>query len=80
VSGERIEIKIEDPGDSTEVEVIALMVAAGDAVTKGTVLLEVATDKANVEIEAPADGTVTKLMVAEGDVVPADRTLMVLKT
>jgi len=78
--GERIEIKIEDPGDSTEVEVIALMVAVGDAVTKGTVLIEVATDKANVEIEAPADGTVARLLVAKGDVVHADRTLLVLTT
>jgi pyruvate/2-oxoglutarate dehydrogenase complex dihydrolipoamide acyltransferase (E2) component len=80
MSGEKIEIKIEDPGDSTELEVIALMVAAGDRVTKGTVLLEVATDKANVEIEAPADGTVAKLLVAKGDVVRADRTLAVLAT
>ena len=41
-------------------------------------LLEVATDKANVEIEAPADGVVEKLMVAKGDVVKVDRILAVL--
>ena len=44
----------------------------------GAVLLEVATDKANVEIEAPADGVVEKLMVAKGDVVKVDRILAVL--
>jgi pyruvate/2-oxoglutarate dehydrogenase complex dihydrolipoamide acyltransferase (E2) component len=80
MSSERIEIKIEDPGDSTELEVLAILVAPGDRVTKGTVLIEVATDKANVEIEAPADGIVAKLMVAKGDVVRADRTLALLTT
>ncbi len=75
---ERIDIRIEDPGDSAQIEVLELMAAAGDRVTKGSVLLEVATDKANVEIEAPADGVVEKLMVAKGDVVPVDRILAVL--
>jgi pyruvate/2-oxoglutarate dehydrogenase complex dihydrolipoamide acyltransferase (E2) component len=75
---ERIEIRIEDPGDSAEIEVLALLVAAGDRVKKGGVLLEVATDKANVEIEAPADGIVEKLLVAKGDVVKVDRVLAVM--
>ena len=75
---ERIEIRIEDPGDSAEIEVVELRVTAGDRVRKGSVLLEVATDKANVEIEAPRDGVVEKLMVAKGDVVKVDRILAVL--
>lgn len=75
-----VEIKLEDPGDSDEVEVIAVNAAAGDTVTAGTVLFEVATDKANVEIEAPADGVLETVNVAEGDVVPADRVLAVLTT
>jgi pyruvate/2-oxoglutarate dehydrogenase complex dihydrolipoamide acyltransferase (E2) component len=75
---ERIEIRIEDPGDSAQIEVLALLVAAGDRVKKGSVLLEVGTDKANVEIEAPADGIVEKLLVAKGDVVKVDRLLAVL--
>jgi pyruvate/2-oxoglutarate dehydrogenase complex dihydrolipoamide acyltransferase (E2) component len=76
---ERIDIRIEDPGDSAQIEVIELRAAAGDRVKKGSVLLEVATDKANVEIEAPADGVVEKLMVAKGDVVNVDRILVVLR-
>lgn len=75
---ERIDIRIEDPGDSAQIEVLALRVAAGDRVKRGGVLLEVATDKANVEIEAPADGVVERLLVAEGDVVKVDRILAVL--
>jgi pyruvate/2-oxoglutarate dehydrogenase complex dihydrolipoamide acyltransferase (E2) component len=75
---ERIEIRIEDPGDSAEIEVVELRVTVGDRVRKGSVLLEVATDKANVEIEAPRDGVVEKLMVARGDVVKVDRVLAVM--
>jgi hypothetical protein len=35
---ERIDIRIEDPGDSAEIEVIGLRVAAGDRVKKGSVV------------------------------------------
>jgi pyruvate dehydrogenase E2 component (dihydrolipoamide acetyltransferase) len=80
MSGELIEVRIEDPGDTVEVEVIELMVAVGDSVTKGTALMEVATDKANTEIESPADGVVETLNVAEGDIIEVDKILAVLRT
>ena len=51
---ERIEIRIEDPGDTVEVEVVELSVAQGATVSEGDVLLEVATDKANMDIVAPS--------------------------
>ena len=73
-----MEVKIEDAGDADDVEVISVSVSVGDSVTAGAVLLEVATDKANVDIEAPADGVVQSI-VAEGDVVPADSVLAVLE-
>jgi pyruvate/2-oxoglutarate dehydrogenase complex dihydrolipoamide acyltransferase (E2) component len=75
---ERIDIRIVDPGDSAEIEVLELRAVAGDRVKKGSVLLEVATDKANVEIEAPVDGIVERLLVAKGDVVRVDRILAIL--
>lgn len=74
-----IEIRIEDGGPDDEVEVIAVNAAAGDTVSTGTVLFEVATDKANVEIEAPSDGVLQAVNVAVGDVVPGDRVLAVLE-
>lgn len=40
-----------------------------ERVKKDQILLEVLTDKVNVEIPSPFDGTVTKLLVAEGSVV-----------
>ena len=43
-------------------------------------LLEVATDKANMDIVAPADGVVAELNVAEGDIIPVDQILAVIET
>lgn len=80
MSGELIEVKIQDPGDTVEVEVIELMVAVGDSVAKGDPLMEVATDKANTEIESPADGVVEALHVGEGDIIAVDKVLAVLRT
>ena len=80
MSGERIEIRIEDPGNTVEVEVIGVMVQPGAQVTAGTVLLEVATDKANADIESPADGVIEELLVAEGDIIPVENVLAVLRT
>ena len=42
----------------------------GESVRKGEPLLEVETDKVTVEIEAPADGTLAGVRVAEGTEVP----------
>jgi pyruvate dehydrogenase E2 component (dihydrolipoamide acetyltransferase) len=42
----------------------------GDAVTKGEPLLEIETDKAVVEIEAPGDGVLSAVSAREGAVVP----------
>lgn len=79
MSNELIEVRIEDPGDTVEVEVIELMVAVGDTVTEGAPLMEVATDKANTDIEAPADGVVEAINVAVGDIVEVDTVLAVLR-
>jgi pyruvate/2-oxoglutarate dehydrogenase complex dihydrolipoamide acyltransferase (E2) component len=80
MSGERIEIRIEDPGDTVEVEIVELSVAQCATVAKGDVLLEVATDKANMDIVAPDDGVVAELNVAEGDIIGVDQVLAVLQT
>jgi Pyruvate/2-oxoglutarate dehydrogenase complex, dihydrolipoamide acyltransferase (E2) component, and related enzymes len=39
----------------------------GDAVVKGEPLFEVATEKADVEVESLYSGTLTRLVVAEGE-------------
>jgi pyruvate/2-oxoglutarate dehydrogenase complex dihydrolipoamide acyltransferase (E2) component len=75
-----VEIKLPDPGDTTEIEVISVSIAAGDTVTAGTALMEIATDKANTDVEAPADGVIESVGVAEGDIIEADKVLAVLRT
>lgn len=75
----RHEVKIEDPGDTEEVEVIEVHVAVGATVAEGDVLLEIATDKANMDIVAPTAGTIAELPVAEGDIVPVENVLAVVE-
>lgn len=41
----------------------------GDKVAEGEILLEIMTDKVNMEVEAPATGEVLAILVAEGDIV-----------
>jgi len=47
----------------------------GDRVAKGEPLLEVETDKAVVEIEAPADGILAGIQAREGAVIPVGETI-----
>ncbi len=42
----------------------------GDQVNKGEAILEVETDKVNMEVESPASGTLVGIRAAAGDVVP----------
>ena len=47
----------------------------GDHVIKGEPLLEIETDKAVVEVEAPADGILTGIMAVEGADIPVGQTI-----
>ena len=47
----------------------------GDRVTKGEPLLEIETDKAVVEVEAPADGILAGVKAVEGADIPVGRRL-----
>jgi pyruvate/2-oxoglutarate dehydrogenase complex dihydrolipoamide acyltransferase (E2) component len=75
-----IEIKVDDPGNTVEVEVVEVFVQEGAAVEQGDALLEIATDKANMELTAPEAGVIEKLLCAEGDIVPATQIFAHLRT
>jgi pyruvate dehydrogenase E2 component (dihydrolipoamide acetyltransferase) len=47
----------------------------GDQVTKGEPLLEIETDKAVVEVEAPGDGVLAAVTAKVGDEIPVGRTI-----
>jgi pyruvate dehydrogenase E2 component (dihydrolipoamide acetyltransferase) len=52
----------------------------GELVAKGEPLMEVETDKATVEIEAPASGTLSQVRANEGDVVPVGQVIALILT
>ena len=47
----------------------------GDSVVKGEPLMEVETDKATVEVEAPASGFLGGILAQKGDVIPVGNTI-----
>src|ERR1700676_4469084 len=56
-------------------KLIAWRKKEGETIVKGEPLLEVETDKAVVEVEAPADGVLAGVKAHEGDVVPVGKTI-----
>ena len=55
--------------ESDEVRILRWLKAEGVTVRKGEALLEVETDKVNVEIESPDDGQLEEISAQEGDFV-----------
>ena len=47
----------------------------GESVTKGEPIMEIETDKVTIEIEAPASGILSGVLVKENDVVPVGQTI-----
>ncbi len=73
------EFKLPDLGEGlTEGEVARWLVAEGQEVAEDDPLVEIQTDKTTVEIPSPAAGTVTSILVAEGEVVPVGTVLVVI--
>jgi pyruvate dehydrogenase E2 component (dihydrolipoyllysine-residue acetyltransferase) len=52
--------------------------AEGQSVSKGEPLMEIETDKATVEIEAPTSGILTQVVAKPGDEVPVGQTIALL--
>jgi pyruvate dehydrogenase E2 component (dihydrolipoamide acetyltransferase) len=52
--------------------------AEGQSVSKGEPLMEIETDKATVEIEAPASGVLTRVSAKAGDEVPVGRRIALI--
>lgn len=66
-----IDIVVPDIGDSENVEVIELLVNAGDQIAIDDSLLTLESDKASMEIPATANGVIESLSVTVGDTVNA---------
>ena len=55
--------------ESDEVRVLRWLKKQGDKVHKGQAIVEVETDKVNVEVEAPEDGLLSQIYAQEGEYV-----------
>jgi len=73
------EFKLPDVGEGVaEGEVVKWLVKEGAEVKENQPLVEIMTDKVNVEIPSPKKGTVLKLMAKEGEVVKVGQVLIVI--
>lgn len=65
--------------ESDEVKVLRWVKQVGDVVQRGEPLLEVETDKVNVEIEAPDSGLLSEVLAKEGEVVSFNSVVAVIE-
>lgn len=72
------EIHVPDIGDFDQVEIIEVLVSAGDTVAAEDSLITVESDKASMEIPSPASGVVKEVKVAEGDRVSEGSLILVM--
>ena len=73
------EFRLPDLGEGlTEGEIARWLVSEGQEIAEDDPLVEIQTDKTTVEIPSPAAGVVTRILVAEGDVVPVGTLLVVI--
>jgi dihydrolipoamide dehydrogenase len=77
---ERIEVTVPDIGDFADVPVIEVHVAAGDVVAAEDPLITLESDKATMDIPAPAAGTITAVKVSVGDTISAGHSIADLET
>ena len=62
-----VEVKVPDIGNFKDVDVIEVMVKAGDTVEKEQGLITLETDKAAMDVPSPYAGTVKAMKLKQGD-------------
>ncbi len=74
-----MDFKLPDIGEGvSEGEILKWMVKEGDSIKEDQPLVEVMTDKVNVQIPSPRTGVVTKISVREGEVAKVGQTIVVI--
>jgi len=77
---DQIEVSVPDIGDFDRVPVIEVHVSAGDTVAVDDPLVTLESDKATLDVPAPAAGTVTAVKINVGDTVSAGHPILDLQT
>ena len=75
----KMEVKVPDIGDYKNVPVIEVLVKDGERVEKDTALITLESEKATMEVPAPAAGTVRGIKVKVGDKVSEGQVIMALE-
>lgn len=75
---EMIEVKVPDIGDFKDVPVIEILVKPGDAIKAEDPLITLESDKATMDVPAPASGTVKEIKIQIGDKVSEGTLVLVL--
>ncbi len=75
-----LDVKVPDIGDFTDVPVIEIFVKPGDTVAAEDSLVTLESDKATMDVPAPAAGTVREVKVKVGDKVSEGTLIVVLET
>ena len=75
-----MDVRVPDIGDFKDVPVIEILVKPGDAIKKNDSLITLESDKASMEVPAPADGTVQDVKVKLGDKVSQGSVILSLST
>ncbi len=73
------EVKVPDIGDFKNIPIIEIMVKAGDKVKAEDPLVTLESDKATMEVPAPASGVVKEVLVKLGDRVSEGSALLLLE-
>ncbi|MGA8979802.1 MAG: biotin/lipoyl-containing protein, partial [Pedococcus sp.] len=75
------EFKLPDPGEGlTEADIVTWNVKVGDTVKVNDIVVEIETAKSLVELPVPFAGTVTALLVSEGDTVEVGTPIIAVDT
>lgn len=75
-----IEVTVPDIGTDDEVDIIDILVAVGDSVSKEDGLITLETDKATMDVPCPEDGVVKEIKVAVGGKVGQGSLVLLLET
>jgi dihydrolipoamide dehydrogenase len=73
------EVRLPDIGDFDEVEIIEILVAAGDIVEQESSLITLESDKATMEIPSPAAGAIKEILVSVGDKISEGTPILLLE-
>src|SRR3990172_4019493 len=74
-----MEFRLPELGENIESgDVVKILVSVGDTVTKDQPVMEIETEKANIEVPSPVSGTIKEILVKEGEKVNIGQLLLTI--